>query len=158
MKGYYKQVVDNTARLTADICERKSIPAEALTAQQLRTGQRGVISHNLSRIVYGGTDHTDPGQHFPWSTFMGLVRSYSQKSALKRVEPIDHSVTPCTQVLASMQPYAVVQGFYRMYLKRDGSKDEIGYWLARDRGWDAAVIEEIRLSIAASEEAQSHLH
>jgi hypothetical protein len=61
--------LENTAELTADICKRNKIKPELLTAAQLSAGQPGVISHNLSRIVFGGTTHTDPGPTFPWDQF-----------------------------------------------------------------------------------------
>ncbi len=72
----YKQTLDKTAELTADICIRNNITPELLTATQLRDGQNGIISHNLSRIVYGGTTHTDPGPTFPWDIFAKKVTSY----------------------------------------------------------------------------------
>lgn len=76
----YEATLVNTAKLSADICRRNNIKPEILSASQLRAGERGIISHNLSRLVFGKTSHTDPGPLFPWQKFQRLVTSFSSGS------------------------------------------------------------------------------
>ncbi|MEU6981613.1 N-acetylmuramoyl-L-alanine amidase [Streptomyces sp. NPDC046371] len=49
-----------SARLTADICRRYGIPVD----------RKHVIGH----VEVPGTDHTDPGPHWDWERYLGLVR------------------------------------------------------------------------------------
>lgn len=52
------------------------IPVVALTPTQLRAGQRGITTHDGTRLAWGGTDHTDPGPGFPMDVFIRYVREY----------------------------------------------------------------------------------
>ena len=85
----YKLTLENTAKLTADICLRNGVDPEPLTASQLRLDRSGIISHNLSRIVFGGTTHTDPGPTFPWPLFGERVLHYYRlfEDAVEPEEP-----------------------------------------------------------------------
>jgi N-acetyl-anhydromuramyl-L-alanine amidase AmpD len=49
-----------SARLTARICERYGIPVD----------RRHIVGH----AEVPGADHTDPGPHWDWDRYMGLVR------------------------------------------------------------------------------------
>ncbi|MEU6377219.1 N-acetylmuramoyl-L-alanine amidase [Streptomyces sp. NPDC046909] len=48
-----------SARLTADICVKYGIPRDR--------------SHIIGHYEVPGTDHTDPGPHWDWERYMGLV-------------------------------------------------------------------------------------
>ncbi|MYT23261.1 N-acetylmuramoyl-L-alanine amidase [Streptomyces sp. SID7760] len=50
-----------SARLAADVCRRYGIPVDR--------------SHILAHSEVRGTDHTDPGPHWDWDRYLGLVRS-----------------------------------------------------------------------------------
>ncbi|MFI1798750.1 N-acetylmuramoyl-L-alanine amidase [Streptomyces sp. NPDC020379] len=50
-----------SARLTADICARYAIPVDR--------------SHIIAHSEVPGTDHTDPGPHWDWDRYLGLVRA-----------------------------------------------------------------------------------
>ncbi|MEV6732466.1 MULTISPECIES: peptidoglycan recognition family protein [unclassified Streptomyces] len=50
-----------SARLTADICRRYGIPVDR--------------THIVAHSEVPGTDHTDPGRHWDWDRYLGLVRS-----------------------------------------------------------------------------------
>ncbi|MFI1183749.1 N-acetylmuramoyl-L-alanine amidase [Streptomyces sp. NPDC020799] len=50
-----------SARLTAEICARYAIPADR--------------SHIVAHSEVPGTDHTDPGPHWDWDRYLGLVRT-----------------------------------------------------------------------------------
>ncbi|GAA3816528.1 N-acetylmuramoyl-L-alanine amidase [Streptomyces chiangmaiensis] len=49
-----------SARLTAAICGRYGIPVDR--------------EHIIGHVEVPGTDHTDPGPHWDWGRYMGLVR------------------------------------------------------------------------------------
>ncbi|MEV4424460.1 N-acetylmuramoyl-L-alanine amidase [Streptomyces sp. NPDC053792] len=51
---------EGSARLTADICARYGIPVDR--------------EHIIGHVEVEGTDHTDPGPHWDWDRYMGLVR------------------------------------------------------------------------------------
>lgn len=60
-----------SARLTAGICGRYGIPVD-----------RG---HIIGHVEVPGTDHTDPGPHWDWDRYMGLVRR-ARTAGAQRVE------------------------------------------------------------------------
>ncbi|MDE9365483.1 N-acetylmuramoyl-L-alanine amidase [Luteipulveratus sp. YIM 133132] len=70
---YSTRLLDNSARLFADICTRNRIPLVHLSDAQLAAGARGIIGHDQATRVYRKSTHTDPGTHFPWSRFMAAV-------------------------------------------------------------------------------------
>ncbi|GAA4818781.1 N-acetylmuramoyl-L-alanine amidase [Streptomyces ziwulingensis] len=49
-----------SARLTAQICARYDIPLDR--------------EHLIGHVEVPGTDHTDPGPHWDWDRYLGLVR------------------------------------------------------------------------------------
>ncbi|MEU9155984.1 N-acetylmuramoyl-L-alanine amidase [Streptomyces sp. NPDC048417] len=53
-----------SARLTAAICRRYGMPVDR--------------EHVIGHVEVPGTDHTDPGKHWDWDRYMGLVRRVGQ--------------------------------------------------------------------------------
>jgi N-acetyl-anhydromuramyl-L-alanine amidase AmpD len=50
------------------------IEAQLLTVAQIKAGREsGIITHNQARLAWGGSDHTDPGEHFPMAYLVDLV-------------------------------------------------------------------------------------
>lgn len=64
-----------TAQLTAELCLAYSIPAVWLGPRQLRSGKRGVTSHNNVSRTWHESTHWDPG-FWPRRRFGKLVRAY----------------------------------------------------------------------------------
>ena len=63
-----------SAKLTAEICTRYSIPVVRLTVDDLRSKARGLCGHvDVTNAFNGGRGHTDPGPHFPWEHYLELV-------------------------------------------------------------------------------------
>ncbi|MGW0133871.1 N-acetylmuramoyl-L-alanine amidase [Streptomyces sp. NPDC003299] len=56
-----------SARLTAGICRRYAIPVDR--------------EHIIGHVEVPGTDHTDPGPHWDWERYLGLVRRASTAPA-----------------------------------------------------------------------------
>jgi hypothetical protein len=69
------KMMQRTARLTAELCLAYNIPVVKLTVAQVRAGQKGICGHwDVSR-AFGQSSHWDPGEYFPWATFMTMVRA-----------------------------------------------------------------------------------
>ena len=64
------------ARYVAHWCHLHRIPVTAVGGAALRSGTRGITTHDATRIAWGGTDHTDPGAGFPMDVFLRYVREY----------------------------------------------------------------------------------
>jgi N-acetyl-anhydromuramyl-L-alanine amidase AmpD len=66
------------ADATAQYCLKYEIPPVHLTDEELKAGRKGIIGHVQATRVYpraGGQFHQDPGPNFPWTYFMGHVKS-----------------------------------------------------------------------------------
>lgn len=68
--------IRNTARRTADLCQRYGIPVVWLSVEDLRAGKRGITGHMNVSVAFRLSDHTDPGTQFPVTQFLNLVREY----------------------------------------------------------------------------------
>ncbi|WP_030421646.1 MULTISPECIES: N-acetylmuramoyl-L-alanine amidase [unclassified Streptomyces] len=64
----------SSARLTAGICARYAIPVDR--------------EHVIGHVEVPGTDHTDPGPHWDWDRYLGLVRRAATSA------PSDAPATP----------------------------------------------------------------
>jgi N-acetyl-anhydromuramyl-L-alanine amidase AmpD len=76
MDEYSMATLQEGARAVAYYLRKYELPAVQLTNEQLRAGERGIVGHYQVTAVYPtlGHGHTDPGPHFPWAEFMGMVR------------------------------------------------------------------------------------
>lgn len=65
------------AKQFADRCKRYSIPAVKISSADLLAGRKGICGHHDWTLAYpGDTTHTDPGDSFPWDSFIHLVQSF----------------------------------------------------------------------------------
>lgn len=64
------------ARQVAADCKKYKIPVVKLSAADLRAGKHGIAGHADVSAAWHETTHTDPGLGFPWSVFIGMVKSY----------------------------------------------------------------------------------
>jgi len=64
------------ANVAAQYCLKYGIPPIHLTDAELQEGARGIVGHDQVSRVYKQSDHTDPGQHYPWDVFMNRVVRY----------------------------------------------------------------------------------
>jgi N-acetyl-anhydromuramyl-L-alanine amidase AmpD len=56
-------------------CAHFGITPQLLSIEQIQSGRHtGIITHDQARRAWGGTDHTDPGKHFPLAYLADLVR------------------------------------------------------------------------------------
>lgn len=75
LDAFGRAMLDRAARVTAEICRRRGIPVVWLDAAALRSGHKGITSHDECSKAWGG-NHTDPGPNFPVAVFMALVQRY----------------------------------------------------------------------------------
>lgn len=65
------RMLDAGASVVAHWCSRYNIPVRKVSA----AGLPGLVGHADTR-VWGGTDHTDPGDGFPWDVFISKVNRH----------------------------------------------------------------------------------
>lgn len=76
---YSIRMLDRAAWLVAELCRRNPIPIAELTVTGLITGKGGITTHCRVSEAFRQSDHTDPGPHFPLSTFIDLVHVYAEQ-------------------------------------------------------------------------------
>lgn len=63
-----------SAALAIRLCERYGIPPKRLTRDELRAGESGFCGHvDVTAVFSAGHGHHDPGEHFPWDYYLGLI-------------------------------------------------------------------------------------
>lgn len=171
----HQLMLDQVARLIADICYRHKISPEPLSGAQLkevvygtdpnRAYTSGIVSHRLVNKNSGIIDdarssHTDPGIGYPWGQLWELSKNYlAQYDTPPVVDP--GVVEPSAPVLAdeilytvaSRDPYSFVEAIYMTVLKRSPSYSEVVGWLKNYGVLDRAAAEKIAFGIINSVEA-----
>lgn len=69
----HQQLLERTARLTAELCLAYGVPTKFRRPWQLRLGMGGITTHNFVSKAWGQSTHWDPGA-WPRRKFMRLVR------------------------------------------------------------------------------------
>lgn len=80
-------ILVRAARLVAEVCLRRRIPARWLVAGDLLAGRRGITGHSEVSRAYGKSDHWDPGPGFPVEKFLDAVRRAEQAQKAARRGP-----------------------------------------------------------------------
>jgi N-acetyl-anhydromuramyl-L-alanine amidase AmpD len=79
LTGLSNQVSDAAMRQAAKTvrraCVEFGIPVRHVGPDELRAGQKGICGHGDVTRAWGEGDHTDPGDSFPWATFIGYVQN-----------------------------------------------------------------------------------
>lgn len=71
---YSVLVLENAAEAAAQYCLKYDIPVQQLSNNQLGDKvSRGFVSHAQVSEVFKKSDHTDPGEGFPWKFFLSRV-------------------------------------------------------------------------------------
>lgn len=74
--AYSLSALDNAAFCVAEWCHKYEIPVRHLTDSQIAAHEKGISGHVDVNRVFHASSHTDPGQHFPWDKFLGMVRGH----------------------------------------------------------------------------------
>lgn len=73
--SFSKQLLENSAQLTARLAREWSIPVVKLNAGDLRKGARGFCGHvDVTNAFSAGQGHQDPGVNFPYETYLARVK------------------------------------------------------------------------------------
>lgn len=73
LDAYSLGVLALGADAVAQYCLKYRLPVKHLSNQELLDGQKGIVGHDQVSLVYGKSDHTDPGPQFPWDLFIGIA-------------------------------------------------------------------------------------
>jgi N-acetyl-anhydromuramyl-L-alanine amidase AmpD len=73
LDDYSTAALDQAAKVAAAWAANYDIPVRRLTHPQLQAGQKGFTGHIDVSDVYKRSDHTDPGNDFPWDHFLAAV-------------------------------------------------------------------------------------
>ncbi|MDF5708860.1 MAG: N-acetylmuramoyl-L-alanine amidase [Nostoc sp. S4] len=76
---YSKALLENAANAAAQYCLKYNLPRKHLSNAELKAGKEGIIGHVQATEVFKLSDHTDPGENFPWDYFIDRVEDYYQK-------------------------------------------------------------------------------
>ncbi len=79
--AYSQALLDRSATLCAEICERYSIPPVRLSAADLIAKKRGICGHIEVTQAFKKSTHTDPGKNFPWEKYLALVAAKLAEAA-----------------------------------------------------------------------------
>lgn len=74
--AYSLETLDNAALCAAEWCHKYGIPIRHLTDAQIAAGNKGFVGHIDVNRVFHASDHTDPGTHFPWTSFLVKVTAH----------------------------------------------------------------------------------
>lgn len=67
-----RRALERLARIVAEWCARYGIPVRILSRRQYLAGDSGIVAH----ADVDPDRRTDPGRHFPWTTFLELVERH----------------------------------------------------------------------------------
>lgn len=76
-------MLKNSAKLVAKKLVTYHLQPKHLTNDELRHGETGIVGHKQVSAVYKQSTHTDPGDGFPWTWYMALVRVEYDKLTAK---------------------------------------------------------------------------
>jgi hypothetical protein len=76
LDAYSKPTLELSAKAAAAWAKAYGIPVRRLNVDQVRAGLEGFTDHDTISRAYPGTGHTDPGPHFPWDTYLDMVRRH----------------------------------------------------------------------------------
>ncbi len=90
---YSIAMLERSAMLCGEICDRYKIPPQRLTVDDLKAGRiNGITGHVDCTKSTGTGSHTDPGSHFPWDWFIERVRSHTQGQPLREPSVLPPSI------------------------------------------------------------------
>lgn len=93
---------DLMAPVMAADCREYGIEPRLLTVAEMRAGTaKGFVTHDLMRLAWGGTTHTDPGPNFPMDHLLALVRAELEDDVAFKDDP--NAVALIWRVLAILR-------------------------------------------------------
>lgn len=69
-------ILIRSSRLAFKIAKRWRIPIVRLTIEEIRAGASGFFGHVDANEAFNVRGHTDPGDHFPWESYLAAIRAH----------------------------------------------------------------------------------
>lgn len=104
----YDTMLREGAKRDAAWAKKYGIPVVKLSAADLKAGKKGFCGHLETGQAWGGTDHVDPGQGFPWDYYLKLVREY-QGAATKVAKPASAPANDADRIIKYVTDF--ISGF-----------------------------------------------
>lgn len=95
MDDYSEQMLrTQAAPQVREWCVKYLIPMRRLSNEELAAGEKGIVGHRQVSQVYKRSTHSDPGEGFPWSQFIAMVRDDATPA---RPIPKEDEMTPAQE-------------------------------------------------------------
>lgn len=78
---YSMATLQEAARVAAYYVRKYALPIRRLSVAELLAGARGIVGHDTVTLAYHKSDHMDPGPHFPWAEWLGMVAHATESAA-----------------------------------------------------------------------------
>lgn len=75
----HQKMLKRAAKLVARLALAYGVPVVRLSVEDLKAGKHGICGHVDVSNAWHQTDHSDPGDGFPWDQFMTLVEAAAEK-------------------------------------------------------------------------------
>lgn len=74
---FSQDMLRQSARLTAALCERWAIPVRRIGPAEILKGEKGICGHlDFTKAFHVQGGHTDPGVAFPYAKYLALVQEF----------------------------------------------------------------------------------
>ncbi len=70
----------------SDLCKRYAIPVRRLSVVDLRNDAKGIAGHYEGSLAFQESNHTDPGNGFPWDWYLTRVEFFLTGGDLTNLE------------------------------------------------------------------------
>lgn len=122
----------HTARWLRAKSDRWGIPLVKLSAADVRAGKSGVCSHADISLAWGETDHTDPGNGYPWDVVLALARGDAASPSRKDLPEVNFLVRLKTG------EYATQDGPFVSGIDKTTARATIAKWGGSETGCSEA--------------------
>ncbi|GAA0936235.1 peptidoglycan recognition family protein [Actinocorallia libanotica] len=106
LDDYSLKMLQRAVYVVAAWCKKYSIPPRRLTRAQLRAGEKGLTSHADVTAVYKRSDHTDPGEGFPWDWFITALREELEGKPKTTATKVEEQTLELTDMVPVGEYYA----------------------------------------------------
>lgn len=122
--GPHVSMLQHAAALVAQLCLAYDVPIHRLSAADLKAGKHGICGHVDVSQAWHQSTHWDPGEAFPWDTFMGMVRAEA-----KHLSAPDPKPKPAPKP----HPAAAEHTDFVVATQNTPDKQDRPHWLARNQ-------------------------
>lgn len=81
----FPKQIDELARVHAFNCREHGLPAAKISGADIRAGRKGICGHADTSQGWGETNHSDPGDFFPWDVLVNKVKILLGQTAVPAI-------------------------------------------------------------------------